>query len=77
MKKQVAKILNIDLETVNVFFENYLIDFRSMSRLIIVHEYKELKEANPDRSNTDIYLELSIKHKVSESAVYKWVKAYL
>lgn len=77
MKTQVAKILNVDLETVNVFFDNYLIDFRSMSRLIIVHEYKELKKANPNRSNTDIYLELSIKHRVSESAVYKWVKAYL
>lgn len=76
MKKQIAEILNVDVETVNLFFDSYLIDFRSMSRFIIINEYKEIKKANPNRSNTDIYLELSVKHRVSESAVYKWVKAY-
>jgi hypothetical protein len=77
MKKQLAEILGIDLEVINKLNENYLIDPRALSRFIIVEEYKEIKKTNPNRSNTDIYIELSIKHKVSESAIYKWVKSYL
>jgi hypothetical protein len=77
MKKQLAEILGIDLQVINKLNENYLIDPRALSRFIIVEEYKEIKKTNPNRSNTDIYIELSIKHKVSESAIYKWVKSYL
>jgi hypothetical protein len=77
MKKQLAEILGIDLEVINKLNENYLIDPRALSRFIIVEEYKDIKKTNPNRSNTDIYIELSIKHKVSESAIYKWVKSYL
>ena len=76
MKKQLAEILGIDLEVINKLNENYLIDPRALSRFIIVEEYKDIKKTNPNRSNTDIYIELSIKHKVSESAIYKWVKSY-
>jgi hypothetical protein len=77
MKKQLAEILGIDLQVINKLNENYLIDPRALSRFIIVEEYKGIKKTNPNRSNTDIYIELSIKHKVSESAIYKWVKSYL
>jgi hypothetical protein len=77
MKKQLAEILGIDLQVINKLNENYLIDPRALSRFIIVEEYKDIKKTNPNRSNTDIYIELSIKHKVSESAIYKWVKSYL
>lgn len=76
MRKELSELLKVDIETVNKFFDNYLVDPRNVTRYFIMKEFKQIKSKNPDRSNNDIYLELSEKHNVCESSVYKWVRQY-
>jgi hypothetical protein len=76
MKKELSNYLGIDLETINLLFDNYLIDPKSVTRFLIMKEYEEIKSKEPSRSNTDIYLELADKYRVCESSIYKWIKLY-
>jgi hypothetical protein len=75
MKKELSNHLGINLETINLLFDNYLIDPKSVTRFLIMKEYEEIKKKQPS-SNTDIYLELADKHRVCESSIYKWIKLY-
>ena len=76
MKKELSNYLGIDLETINLLFDNYLIDPKSVTRFLIMKEYEEIKSKEPSRSNTDIYLELADKYRVCESSIYIWIKLY-
>ena len=76
MKKELSNHLGINLETINLLFDNYLIDPKSVTRFLIMKEYEEIKKKQPSRSNTDIYLESADKHRVCESSIYKWIKLY-
>jgi transposase len=76
MKNEIAKILNISRETIDLLCKHHLIDSRSCLKLLLKNDFKEMKVDSPQMTNADIYFELSEKHKVSESTVYKWVNDY-
>ena len=59
----------------NLLFDSYLIDHKSATKFIVTKEYEQLKEQT-NKSNTQIYFELSEKHRISENTVYKWVTNY-
>ena len=76
MREELAKLTGVDREVIDKLFNEFLIDGQAASRYIVRNEFKEIKKAQPKRSNADIYFELSEKHRVSESTVYKWVTNY-
>lgn len=76
MKEQISELTNIDKSIIDDLFKKGLIDPRSAAKFLLVEEYKTIKALNPELSNSMIYFDLSEKHKVSESTVYKWVNSY-
>ena len=75
MRKDVAKYLGLQKELVDIFFDNFLIDPKSAKRFLVTKEY-ELLRSTTDKSNSQIYFELSEKHEICENTVYKWVTNY-
>ena len=76
MRKEIALYLKIDKPVIDKLFDLGLIDVSNVNAYLIYKEFLEMKKQQPNTSNHAIHNELSAKHGVSPSSIYKWCQVF-